>query len=72
MRPWRLTFVIEELSKRGIRGMTASQVRGVGMQGGSRERYGGSEFSSTDLVEKAKIDIVVTRWEGTGLSAAGH
>ena len=28
---------------------------------GSRERYGGTEFSLTDLVDKAKIDIVVTR-----------
>lgn len=28
---------------------------------GSRERYGGTEFSLTDLVDKAKIDIVVNR-----------
>jgi len=61
VRPWRLPFVIDKLSRAGIRGMTASQVKGVGMQGGSRERYGGTEFSSTDLVDKAKIDIVVTR-----------
>lgn len=29
---------------------------------GNRERYGGTEFSDTDLVQKAKIDIVVTRF----------
>lgn len=61
VRPWRLPSVIEALSTAGIRGMTASQVRGVGVQGGARERYGGTEFSFTDLVEKAKIDVVVSR-----------
>lgn len=29
---------------------------------GSRERYGGTEYSMTDLVEKAALDIVVARW----------
>ena len=28
---------------------------------GNRERYGGTEFADTDLVDKAKIDIVVAR-----------
>ena len=28
---------------------------------GNRERYGGTEFSETDLVDKSKIDIVVAR-----------
>ena len=41
--------------------MTTSPVRGVGVQGGARERYAGSEFSLTDLVDKAKIDVVVER-----------
>lgn len=60
-RPWRLPFVIGELSKNGIRGMTATEVRGVGIQGGQRERYGGTEFSYTDLVEKVKVDVVCAR-----------
>jgi hypothetical protein len=36
IRPWRLPFVIDQLSKDGIRGMTTTMVRGVGMQGGER------------------------------------
>lgn len=40
VRPWRLPFVVDKLSRAGIRGMTTSAVKGVGMQGGSRERYG--------------------------------
>ena len=61
VRPWRTPYVIRALSEAGIRGMTARDVRGVGMQGGSRERYGGTEYSSTDLVDKAALDIVVAR-----------
>jgi len=41
--------------------MTATEVKGVGVQGGTAERYGGTEFGSADLVEKAKIDVVCTR-----------
>jgi hypothetical protein len=28
---------------------------------GNKERYGGTEFALTDLVEKSKVDIVVVR-----------
>jgi hypothetical protein len=35
VRPWRLPFVVEALSDKGIRGMTAYDVKGVGMQGGT-------------------------------------
>lgn len=34
MRPWRLQFVIDKLSEKGIRGLTTTEVKGVGMQGG--------------------------------------
>lgn len=34
---------------------------------GNKERYGGTEFALTDLVEKHRIDIVVVRWVQTGL-----
>lgn len=61
VRPWRTPYVLKALSNAGIRGMTARDVRGVGMQGGSRERYGGTEYSLTDLVDKAALDIVVAR-----------
>ncbi|KAG2423058.1 hypothetical protein HXX76_015574 [Chlamydomonas incerta] len=60
-RPWRLPFVIETLSKYGIRGLTNTPVKGVGVQGGSRERYAGTEFGPSNLVDKEKVDIVVSR-----------
>lgn len=60
-RPWRLPFVVHELSTLGIYGMTATKVKGVGVQGGKRERYGGTEYGEADLVDKSKLDIVVFR-----------
>ncbi|KAF5833890.1 hypothetical protein DUNSADRAFT_9637 [Dunaliella salina] len=61
VRPWRLPFVVEQLSAQGVRGMTTAMVKGVGMQGGNRERYAGTEFALTDLVDKATVEVVTAR-----------
>lgn len=61
LRPWRLDYVIKELSKAGIRGITFTEVKGVGAQGGNRERYAGTEFGTTNLVDKAKVEVVCVR-----------
>uniref|UniRef100_A0A2N9JC44 Nitrogen regulatory protein P-II n=1 Tax=Fagus sylvatica TaxID=28930 RepID=A0A2N9JC44_FAGSY len=45
----------------GIRGVTVSDVRGFGAQGGSTERQGGSEFSEDNFVAKVKMEIVVNK-----------
>jgi len=45
----------------GIRGVTVSDVRGFGAQGGSAERQGGSEFSEDNFVAKVKMEIVVAK-----------
>jgi len=47
----------------GIKGMTVSDVRGAGVQGGKRERFKGTEFGGEDnfLVDKTRLDIVVAR-----------
>ena len=34
VRPWRLPFIVAKLAKSGIKGMTSTEVKGVGMQGG--------------------------------------
>ncbi|KAJ0054331.1 hypothetical protein Pint_00813 [Pistacia integerrima] len=49
------------LLKMGIRGVTVSDVRGFGAQGGSTERHGGSEFSGDKFVAKTKVEIVVSK-----------
>jgi len=53
--------VVEQLSAQGVRGMTTAMVKGVGMQGGNRERYAGTEFALTDLVDKATVEVVTAR-----------
>ncbi|KAG8389603.1 hypothetical protein BUALT_Bualt02G0246200 [Buddleja alternifolia] len=61
LRPWRIPQVSSALLKMGIRGVTISDVRGFGSQGGSTERQAGSEFSEDNLVVKVKMEIVVSK-----------
>ncbi|KAJ7546378.1 hypothetical protein O6H91_08G037800 [Diphasiastrum complanatum] len=61
LRPWRLPHVASALLKSGIRGVTVSDVRGFGAQGGSRERQAGSEFTEDSFVTKVKLEIVVSK-----------
>ncbi|XP_021664728.2 nitrogen regulatory protein P-II homolog isoform X2 [Hevea brasiliensis] len=60
LRPWRVSQVSSALLKIGIRGVTVSDVRGFGAQGGSTERQG-SEFSEDKFVAKVKMEIVVSK-----------
>lgn len=61
LRPWRIPQVSSGLLKMGIRGVTVSDVKGFGAQGGSKERQGGSEFSEDNFVAKVKMEIVVRK-----------
>nr|ABW74472.1 PII protein [Paeonia suffruticosa]ADY49968.1 PII protein [Paeonia suffruticosa] len=61
LRPWRVPQVSSALLKMGIRGVTVSDVRGFGAQGGLAERQAGSEFSEDKFVAKVKMEIVVAK-----------
>ncbi|XBJ07690.1 nitrogen regulatory protein P-II homolog [Aegilops tauschii subsp. strangulata] len=61
LRPWRVSHVSSGLLEMGIRGVTVSDVRGYGAQGGSTERYEGSEFSEDTFIAKVKMEIVVCK-----------
>ena len=63
VRPWRLETIVKDLDAHGVRGMTVLDVRGAGVQRGSRERYRGNEYGTTEhyLVEKVALNIVVAR-----------
>ncbi|KAL3030113.1 hypothetical protein AAZX31_03G202200 [Glycine max] len=61
LRPWRVPQVSSAMLKMGIRGVTVSDVKGFGSQGGSKERQGGSEFSEDNFVAKVKMEIVVRK-----------
>ena len=48
----------EALRGAGVLGMTASEVKGFGRQGGKTESYRGSEYT-VDLLPKLKIEALV-------------
>ena len=57
IKPFKLDDVKEALKRAGIVGMTVTEVRGFGRQGGHTEVYRGAEYS-IDFVPKVKIEIL--------------
>ena len=58
VKPHMLDEVKEALRGIGISGMTVTEVKGFGRQGGHTETYRGAEYR-VDFVPKAKVEIVV-------------
>jgi nitrogen regulatory protein PII len=59
IQPVRLGPVREALSLVGVTGMTLSDVRGFGSQGGSVDTYRGIEYR-VEYVPKIQLDIIVS------------
>ena len=58
IKPFKLDDVKEALKRVGVVGITVSDVRGFGRQGGHSETYRGAEYL-IDFIPKAKLEIVV-------------
>ncbi len=58
IKPFKLDEVKEALKAAGVVGMTVSEVRGFGRQGGHTETYRGAEYQ-IDFVPKSKLEVVV-------------
>ena len=58
IKPFKLDTVKDALSAVGIRGLTASEVRGFGRQKGHTEIYRGAEYQ-VGFVPKVKLEILV-------------
>ena len=58
IKPHMLDDVRDALAKAGIKGLTATEVKGFGRQKGHTEVYRGVEYS-VDFVPKMRIDLVV-------------
>lgn len=58
VKPFKLDDVKDSLKAAGITGMTVTEVRGFGRQGGHTETYRGAEYQ-IDFVPKVAIDLVV-------------
>src|SRR5690606_1218853 len=57
IKPFKLDDVKAALREAGVQGMTVTEVRGFGRQGGHTETYRGAEYV-VDLVPKVKVEVV--------------
>ena len=58
VKPFKLDEVKDALKATGVVGITVSEVRGFGRQGGHSETYRGSEYK-VDFVPKVKLEVIV-------------
>lgn len=58
IKPFKIDDVKEALKAAGVQGITVTEVRGFGRQGGHTETYRGAEYQ-IDFVPKAKVELVV-------------
>ena len=69
VKPHMLDPIKEALCGIGVQGMTVSEVKGFGRQGGHTETYRGAEYR-VDFVPKIKIEIVVDEIDSTKVAEA--
>jgi nitrogen regulatory protein PII len=58
IKPFKLDDVKDALKEIGVTGMTVTEVRGFGRQGGHTETYRGAEYR-VDFVPKVSVEVVV-------------
>ena len=58
VKPFKLDDVKDALKAVGVQGITVSEVRGFGSQGGHSETYRGAEYK-IDFVPKVRLELVV-------------
>lgn len=69
IKPHKLDDVKEALKGVGVQGLTVSEVKGFGRQGGHTETYRGAEYT-IDFVPKVKVEVVVGTDEAEKVAAA--
>ena len=58
LKPHVVDAVKDALKAKGVQGLTVSEVKGFGRQGGHTETYRGTEYS-IDFVPKVKVEVLV-------------
>ena len=58
VKPFKVDDVKTALKQTGVVGMTVTEVRGFGRQGGHTETYRGTEYQ-VDFLPKVKIEAVI-------------
>jgi len=58
VKPFKIDDIKEAFKAAGVQGITVSEVKGFGRQGGHTETYRGSEYQ-IDFVPKSRVELVV-------------
>jgi nitrogen regulatory protein P-II 1 len=58
IKPFKLDEVKDALKASGVTGMTVTEVRGFGRQGGHTETYRGAEYQ-IDFVPKVSLEVLI-------------
>jgi nitrogen regulatory protein P-II 1 len=69
IKPHVVDEVREALQGIGVQGMTVSEVKGFGRQGGHTETYRGAEYQ-VDFVPKVKVEVLVDGADGEKVADA--
>ena len=67
IKPHQLDGVRAALDGSGVRGMTVTEVRGFGRQGGHTETYRGAEYE-IDFVPKLKLEVLAETDQAEGIA----
>jgi len=66
IRHFKLDDVKDALNRRGIKGMTVTEVSGFGRQKGHAEMYRGAEYV-VDFIPKIKLEVIVATEDVAGV-----
>lgn len=69
IKPFKLDDVKNALKEIGVLGMTVTEVRGFGRQGGHTETYRGTEYQ-VDFLPKVKVETVVEDGDAAAVADA--
>ncbi|HVE45201.1 MAG TPA: P-II family nitrogen regulator [Acidimicrobiales bacterium] len=66
IKPQMLEPVKDGLKGAGVQGLTVTEVKGFGRQGGHTETYRGAEYT-VDLIPKLKVEVVCSADDANGI-----
>lgn len=69
IKPFALGAVQDALKEVGVEGLTVTEVRGIGRQGGHTETYRGAEYT-LDLVPKVQVEVLTTDADAEAITTA--
>jgi nitrogen regulatory protein PII len=69
IKPFALESVKEALKGAGISGMTITEVKGFGRQGGHTETYRGAEYT-VEFVPKVKVEVLLPTEDAEAVAGA--